>query len=582
MRGMNIKRRTTIALISIIVLGGLLALDLAFRGMAWRFAWSVTGREEPISQIRGVLEWAVSYTRPQPRTDPLTPIRHSGEIPYGINTFLQLEPDPQKVEDQVRMISEAGFVWLRQQFPWEDIEIDGRGDFEDRRNIEAVGILDAWAKYDRIVDLADEYGLRIQARLDNPPDWARADPDAGGFAPPDDFDDFVNFAVAVAERYRGRITHYQIWNEPNIYPEWGEQAVDPEAYTDLLCRTYDAIKAVDPDNVVISGALAPTIALTGRDLNDFIYLQRMYDAGAGDCFDVLSVQGYGLFSGPTDRRMRPTTINIARNLYIRDMMIANGDADKAIWISEAAWNFVPDADEVPDIANRTAYGQVTPEQAADYAPMLFDRAEREWPWVGVINYWFFTRPDDSWANRPEYYFRMVEPYYDPAADPPFPPLPVWDSLRDYMQNHTPALHQGIHEAGHWAVTHQIDEIIADDEATFGEALRTTGATFTARGTDVMLRWRAGDADSVRVTVDGEARELDAAGADWARVTIHASTLPETVTITLEAAGGDLLLDTITVLDRTYQNAFGYALVAFTGGLMLLIAVITGIRGRRDD
>ena len=32
------------------------------------------------------------------------------------------------------MISEAGFVWLRQEFPWEDIEVDGRGQFTDSRN----------------------------------------------------------------------------------------------------------------------------------------------------------------------------------------------------------------------------------------------------------------------------------------------------------------------------------------------------------------------------------------------------------------------------------------------------------------
>ena len=54
--------------------------------------------------------------------------------------------------------------------------------------------------------------------------------------------------MAVAERYQGRIHYYQIWNEPNIYPEWGEQTVNPEAYTELLCRTYAALKAVDPEH----------------------------------------------------------------------------------------------------------------------------------------------------------------------------------------------------------------------------------------------------------------------------------------------------------------------------------------------
>src|SRR5690606_18006047 len=164
-------------------------------------------------------------------------------------------------------------------------------------------------------------------------------------APPDDFQDYVNFAVAVAERYKGRVTHYQIWNEPNIYPEWGNQFADPVAYTEMLCRTYAALKAVDPEIVVLSAAIAPTISLDGfQGYQDVIYLQKMYNAGAGDCFDILSAQGYGLFSGPTDERLRLTSVTNARHIYYRDIMVNNGDAHKPIWISEAAWNGVADAE----------------------------------------------------------------------------------------------------------------------------------------------------------------------------------------------------------------------------------------------
>ena len=80
----------------------------------------------------------------------------------------------------------AGFKYIRQQFPWEDIEIHGKGDFTDRRN-EPAGI-DAWAKYDNIVDLAEQHDVEIIARLDNPPAWTRAMTDTiGTHAPPDNF-----------------------------------------------------------------------------------------------------------------------------------------------------------------------------------------------------------------------------------------------------------------------------------------------------------------------------------------------------------------------------------------------------------
>ncbi|MBI5668706.1 MAG: cellulase family glycosylhydrolase [Chloroflexi bacterium] len=406
-----------------IVLVALLALDLRSHGLIWNGLWWLTGEETPLAQVRGLVEYLGNFTRPQPNTAPDVPIQHVDVSPYGVNTFLQNEVEPSKRERQVQMIAEAGFRWIRQQFPWEDIEIHGRGDFDDRRNVDAVGVISAWDKYDNIVDLAEKYGLNIMARLDNPPAWTHANPDIGEKAPPDDVQDVVNYAVAVAERYKGRLYYYQIWNEPNIYPEWGNQAVNPEAYTDLLCRTYTALKAVDPAIVVISGPLSPTVSLSAENLNDFIFLQRMYDAGAGKCFDVMSAQGYGFYSGPTDRRLRPMTLTYARHIYIRDIMVANGDAHKPIWISEAAWNAQPEDPTIVQIQYGN-FGIVSEEQAARYMPLAYQRAQAEWPWVGVIFYWFFKQEDDSRRNQASYYFRMVEP--------DFTPLPVYESMKAYI------------------------------------------------------------------------------------------------------------------------------------------------------
>jgi polysaccharide biosynthesis protein PslG len=97
----------------------------------------------------------------------------------------------------------------------------------------------------------------------------------------------------------------------------------------------------------LAAALTPTLAMDGRHMNDLIFLQRMYNAGAGDCFDVFSAQGYGLWSGATDQRLRPTVINYPHHVLLRDMMVRNGDAHKPIWISEMGWNTVPE--EMPPI-----------------------------------------------------------------------------------------------------------------------------------------------------------------------------------------------------------------------------------------
>ena len=384
---------------------------------AWAFA--VTGEETITGQVRGVWQLSGRVLRAAPRLQASTEIPLAQVDPFGVNTFLEQEVETAKRERQVELIAAAGFHWLRQEFPWYDIEIHAKGDFEDRR---AETHRSAWDKYDHIVSLASDSGMEIIARLSSPPEWAQGNGGVdGAFAPPDSYHDFSDYAVAVAERYEGKVTHYQIWNEPNIYPEWGEQPVSPEAYTELLCLSYDAIKRVYPSVVVLAAALAPTVALTERDLNDFLFLERMYQAGARECFDVMSVQGYGLWSGPTDRRMRPGTVNYGRNQFIRDIMVAHGDASKPIWISEMNWNAVPEDSGLPPI-----YGRVSLEQQARWAPLAYERARDAWPWVGVVSFWYFKRADASEMDQSWYYFRMLEP--------DFKMMPVYTGIKTYISS----------------------------------------------------------------------------------------------------------------------------------------------------
>ena len=55
----------------------------------------------------------------------------------------------------------------------------------------------------------------------------RAASTADDQAPPDEYRKFGNFAYAVANRYRGRIPAYQVWNEPNVASGWGNRPVNP-------------------------------------------------------------------------------------------------------------------------------------------------------------------------------------------------------------------------------------------------------------------------------------------------------------------------------------------------------------------
>jgi hypothetical protein len=534
-------RRAALGLGLLVIALGLAAyLDRAALHQA---LFNLTGEEGWLQQIHAMGQLAGDLIRPSLDLQPETPIAYNGVNPFGINTFLQLEVEPAKRERQVQLIADAGFHWLRQEFPWADIEISGKGNFTDCRNPPAC--ISAWDKYDQIVNLAESHNLELLVRLSSPPDWSRADKSArGAFAPPDNFADFTDYAAAVATRYRGRVRYYQVWNEPNIYDEWGNQPVDPAAYTRLLCATYQRLKQVDPGIVVVSGALAPTAELGalndsgGNNLNDYIFLQRMYAAGAAKCFDVLSVQGYGLWSAPTDHRLRPLIVNYARNQIIRDEMVKNGDAHKAIWISEMNWNAVPS-----DSGIAPQFGQVTLEQQARYAPLAYQRAQAEWPWVGVNAFWFFKRADDTEKTQPMYYFRM--------ADPDFTLMPVYNTLKAYMHQ-TPVMYPGWFQEDHWAVTWTGSwQTVSDPTAVLGaeKVAQAPGAAaqFVFAGNELILVTSHGPlAGSLAVRVDGgQAQTFDlraAAPAPAIKLTL-ARDLPDGQhTVEITSQGGQNAID----------------------------------------
>ena len=519
-------------LLGCLMIAALLGAAVVF--LPWRNGLvAVTGEEALLPQLRGGVQWAFNWTRPLPRTADDTPVAHTELAPFGINTFLNLEVEPEKRERSLQMISEAGFRWIRQEFTWEDIEIHGKGDFEDRRH---EPYRSAWEKYDQIVDLAEAYDLNIIARLSNPPAWSRAAGDAGGtYAPPDNFDDYADFVETVVRRYQGRIRYYQLWNEPNIYPEWGNQPVDPAAYTRVLCSAYARVKAVDPEAVVISGALAPTDQLGtltsngSNNLMDSIFLQRMYDAGAKDCFDVMALNDYMLWSGPCDRRMRPQVINFSRPQWIRDVMVSNGDAAKPIWLTEMNSNTVPEG--LP-----TNYGRVTEEQQARYAVQALERIQREWPWLGMVNVWFFKRPSNLEQDQAWYYFRLVEP--------DFTPLPVYSALKDYLTTLEPTLYRGWHQANTWQATYTGEWQSAAEDGT-GARRGLPGAALSLAWEGRALELHTLGGGVIRVRMDDVSTPVDVA-LSAEPLTLGAGLLAERHTLSLTVIEGEFTLTALRV------------------------------------
>jgi hypothetical protein len=420
-----------------------------------------------------------------PRPSRVDLIPYTDVNPYGANFFLDREVEAWKQVKTLEMARAAGIGWVKQQFSWEEIEPRRKGEFD-------------WAKYDHIVDLASQQGMQIIARLDRPPAWARpANPLPA--SPPDDPADYGDFVYAFVRHYRGRIHYIQVWNEPNLSAEWGFRRVDAVAYTELLKLAYRRAKEADPNVVVLSAPLAITLedASMRGNHNDLVFLEQMYQAGAGDAFDILSANAFGLDRPPEDPPA-PDVLNFRRVELQREIMERYGDAGKPVWIDEYGWNAAPASfpDEV------LTWERVSRAQQADYTVRGIAWARQHWPWLGVVNVWYFRQVGDVSPDRAAYYFALVDPAFNPA--------PVYDALRRAAAG-TGVVGSGLHQETSPAVSAQDWRWVLDAAASAGALLVGDGDSgllkFRFSGPQVALLTARGPGEGrLWVRVDGQAAD----------------------------------------------------------------------------
>lgn len=180
--------------------------------------------------------------------------------PWGMGVYLYRYPgDPAGLERMDRaaaLAQAAGVKWSREEFQWHRIE-PRPGQFE-------------WTFYDAMVETALRHGISVYGLLAYWAPWTQSYTEAG-------IDDYCRWARAVVRRYKDRIKHWEIYNEPNIFFWSGPK----ELYPVMLARAYAAIKEEDPEAQVLG------ISTAGIDGG---FIQKVVDAGAP--FDILTVHPY--------------------------------------------------------------------------------------------------------------------------------------------------------------------------------------------------------------------------------------------------------------------------------------------------
>lgn len=342
--------------------------------------------------------------------------------------------------DQLR-----GFGWLRQTFDLSQAD---------------------WPNWERLITATRARDHELIAVLLAPPPVAPTE--------------FVRRAEEFATRFAGQIAAYQVWDEPNLTSGWG-RAPSAAEYAGLLQAASGAIKRADPRATLIAAALAPTVETGPDNLSDLLYLQQLYDLGAGQYFDAAAGKPYGFYTGPDDRQAAPQLLNFSRFTLLREVMVRNGDGHKLLWAGNFGWNTRADS----------PWGVATPEQQAAYTLRAYERAALEWPWAGplaVENYQPAAPPDD-----PLWGFALAEPQ---GALTPLGQSLISDFPSPAaVPGNSTAIHPAAQYSGAW----EFSELGADIPEDYAGAQ----VRFEFQGSDLALRVRRGDYRAyLYITVNG--------------------------------------------------------------------------------
>jgi hypothetical protein len=187
------------------------------------------------------------------------------------------------------------------------------------------GVFD-WSRLDAWAAKAKAAGVPLFFSNDFVPEWAAANTATckmgvmsvkictSTVANIADWDDFVN---ALVTRYNGRITMYELWNEPNN--SWYFSGTVDQMVT-LTSHMYKIIRAIDPDALIA----APSAG-------DTAWLDEYWAAGGVKTVDLVTTHDY-----PDPRNPVAEVICAFRTLPLKALMVKYG-IQKPIWDTEGSW-----------------------------------------------------------------------------------------------------------------------------------------------------------------------------------------------------------------------------------------------------
>ena len=382
-----------------VALGGSIAVELGLFPPEVVEAESTPNEQRPL----------VSVPLPSaPTVAPAPAPTRATPLGYGF----QLDPS-EGYDQALQRTLVAGFGWVKYQTRWEEFEPEP-GAYQ-------------WEFLDKVVNGTQSANLKLLLSVVTAPAWARPGQDVSAHGPPTNPQSYASFVGALAARYKGKVAAYEIWNEQNLGREWGGSGrQNAAAYVALLKAAHAAVKAADPQALVVTGALTPAGdvyipalgGLLARD--DLEYFKEMYAAGMQGYFDAVGVHPSGFNNAPDLDPRDPAVLartggyNAHRSFYFRTfedyraVMVENGDDDKQLWFTEFGWASGGNAGPEWAYAHEN-----TEQQQAEWLVRAF-QIGKEKPYIGVMFVWnlnffgidqakrAFAVLNPDWTARPAY------------------------------------------------------------------------------------------------------------------------------------------------------------------------------------
>jgi Putative Ig domain len=217
----------------------------------------------------------------------------------------------------------------------------GKGDATTWPFLEQVQGTYNWKPLDEYVAVAQAHGLPFYWTNANIPPWAAANVSTCSYYKGTKIEActsmikaskmaaFDQFLKTLVQRYKGKITMYELWNEPNIgnvFTGTIEQMVT------LTEHVYKAVRTYDP------GAL-----IAGPSATYAPYLLSYFQHGAPTGINLIDIHGYP----NVDADDVPEAIVGFKTEAVKIDMASLGLQGKPIWDSENSWGG-PHADRDPD------------------------------------------------------------------------------------------------------------------------------------------------------------------------------------------------------------------------------------------